>query len=62
MEEKEKIKVVSLISDADRRAQTTMAFEMPEKKEARLPQKSEIRQKALEDILRRIKERDAAIK
>lgn len=56
---KEKVKVTSLISDADR---LRHANEMDQEKAASMPQKRDLKKEVLGDILKRIEERNAEIK
>ena len=56
MEDKNKIKITSLISDIDRRAEV-MRNNPPAPAASHIPTKDEIKKKSLDDMLKRIKAR-----
>jgi len=57
MEDKNKIKITSLISDIDRRAEHMRNNPQPASTALHIPTKDEIKKKSLDDMLKRIQAR-----
>lgn len=57
LEDKNKIKITSLISDVDRRAEIMRNNPPPSTTASHIPTKDEIKKKSLDDMLKRIKAR-----